>query len=199
MSAGSFNQGTNAIAMGLRAGYTNQGENCIAIGIDAGYQNQGSNSIAIGNKTGSTNQPSNSIILNASGTTLNAPYSGLFVKPLSESLFAQPNVFFDWSINRFNLRISSIRFKKNVKNIQQDTSNILKVRPREFDSISNGKHAIGYIVEELKEIDPYFVEKNGDNIFGVDYNTMLVYLVEEFKKFKNELEPILNHYEYHYE
>ena len=59
--AGNYLQGSGAIAVGYQAGQTNQRTNAIAIGFQAGQVNQGTNAIAIGFSAGQTNQAQNTI------------------------------------------------------------------------------------------------------------------------------------------
>jgi hypothetical protein len=55
-NAGQYNQGQNAVAIGIQAGQSNQGQNAIAIGNTAGQSEQGNRSIAIGMQAGQQSQ-----------------------------------------------------------------------------------------------------------------------------------------------
>ena len=82
-NAGQFNQGSNALAIGVYAGSTGQGTNAIAIGYHAGEFGQGENSIAIGAFAGGpTGLAPNSIILNASGKPQISSKTGFYVNPV---------------------------------------------------------------------------------------------------------------------
>jgi hypothetical protein len=91
LNAGQTNQGSNAVAIGAGAGY-NQGSNAVAIGLNAGQTNQGSNAVAIGAGAGQTNQGSNSIVLNATGAALSdISANTLVVKPIRNQNGALPS------------------------------------------------------------------------------------------------------------
>jgi hypothetical protein len=85
--AGYANQGTGAIAIGVRAGLTGQGSGAIAIGYNAANltQGQGANSIIISSSTVANNgiQAANTIVMNAtaSGVT-GAGSSGTYISPI---------------------------------------------------------------------------------------------------------------------
>jgi hypothetical protein len=82
---------------------------------------------------------------------------------------------------------SSIKYKKNVIDLQEDTSVIYNIRAREYDAKDNGKHFIGYIAEELNDVDTHFTWKNSDGTpEGIEWFNLLIYTIEEMKKLKNE-------------
>lgn len=75
-SAGGFNQGNYAVAIGTQAGAFNQGSESVAIGDLAGARNQGSFSVAIGLGAGQINQSTNSVAVGDSSAIFNqGPYS----------------------------------------------------------------------------------------------------------------------------
>ena len=210
--SGTNQQKENAIAIGTSAGYSDQQNNTIAIGTHSGYLNQGTNAIAIGTSAGKINQGANSIAILATGDVdieiaensivlFNVlPFQYTFSPPKPNSFYvfdrmttvSSTNLSYDTSTGEFTYSPSSIRFKKNIIDLQQDTSKILQVRPREFDLKSNNQHGIGYIAEELNDIDPYLANKDSSGtISGVHWNNMILYAIEEFKKIKAEFDPII--------
>ena len=193
MSAGKTNHGTNAIAIGTNAGTLNQSNTSIAIGFNAGNDGQGTNSIAIGTNAGSTNQHANTILINATGGVVNtSTTSAFYVAPIRGVASATPVLVYSTANNEITYNTSSIKYKKNVIDLNKETSKIYNIRAREFDAISDNKHYIGYIAEELQDIDTNFTWKNQDGLpEGIEWFNILIYLIEEVKKLKqkvNELE-----------
>ena len=86
---------------------------------------------------------------------------------------------------------SSIKYKENVIDLTEDTSVIYNVRAREYDTIEENKHKIGYIAEELNDISTHFTWKNPDGSpEGIEWFNVVVYLVEEVKKLKKRIEVL---------
>ena len=83
---------------------------------------------------------------------------------------------------------SSIKYKKNVIDLQQDTTRLYNIRAREYDTKEDDKHFIGYIAEELNDIDTHFTWKNPDGSpEGIEWFNLLLYSIEEIKKLKTKI------------
>jgi hypothetical protein len=206
-SAGLNNQGDNSIAIGSNSG-SNQRNNCIAIGTSSG-QFQVEGAIAIGSGAGSINNSltqgqssicigvgarssvSQSIVLNASGSELTASAtSGFFVKPIRSG--GGNNLTWNSDSGEITNFSSQRSHKDNIENLNTNTSSVFDLQPRTFTYKSNpasGTH-IGYIAEEVAEINPNFANYNtlGGEPVGINFNTITVFLLEEIKKLKSELE-----------
>lgn len=193
-NAGLTNQQTNAIALGTSAGTTNQGTNAIAIGAYAGQSNQGTNAIAIGAYAGYTSQNQNSIIINATGTYLNsATQNATYIAPIRGTPGATPVLVYNTINNEITYDTSSIKYKKNIIDLTEDTTKLYDIRPREYDAISDNKHYIGFIAEELNEINNLFTWKNSDGTpEGVEWFNILVFCVNEMKKMRQEINDLKN-------
>ena len=166
--------------------FNNEG---VRIGTQAGQTNQGTNAIAIGNLAGVTNQIGGSICLNASGVALNPGVTGFFVDPVRSDANATPFCVYNTTTKEITYHASSIKYKKNVVNLNQDTAKIYNTIPREYDSKSDNKHHIGYIAEELNDIDANFTWKNLDGTpEGIEWFNLLIYAIEEIKKLKERIE-----------
>jgi hypothetical protein len=81
--------------------------------------------------------------------------------------------------------------------LREDTSKILNVRAREYkgkeDNKEDNKEYIGYIAEELNEISKWFTWKNvNGSPEGIEWFNMIVYLIEECKKMRNEINMLKN-------
>ena len=187
-NAGFDTQGTNAVAIGQNAGQNNQGTNTVAIGQNAGQNNQGTNSIAIGQNAGTNSQPAGSIILNASGLALNPGSTGFFVKPI-RGAFSSSNVLsYDTGTNEIFYNGSSQRYKYDIKPIINKTDNIYQLQPKEFKYKLDDTTDIGFIAEEVADIDPAFAYVDKDGIpEGIQWNTITTYLVSEIKKMKEDI------------
>ena len=212
-NAGQKNQTRESIAIGHGAGGNNQGTGSISIGSSAGSTDQGESSIAIGQYAGNNNQAANSIILNASGNTVDSIYSnsivlcatgtgfsatgsGFFVNPIRSSSTSTPVCVYNSDTAEITYSTSSKRYKKNIRDKVINSEAIYKLRTVEFDSIQdsdNLKNIVGYIAEEVAEVDPIFAgyikDENGDNIpDSIDWFKILLYSVEEIKKQKEQLD-----------
>jgi hypothetical protein len=180
------NQGTFATAIGSGAGQFGQQIGAIAIGQSAGYTNQGSYAIAIGFQTGYTNQPANSIVINATGNIINGSASGFFVSPVRSGVSGPGLVY--TSGGEIASSASSRRYKENITDLQKDTSKIFNIQARRFDLKSGAKNRMGYIAEEVFEVDPSLVILNNENQpEALEEFHMFVCLLEEVKKLKLEL------------
>ena len=189
--AGSY--GGNAVAIGYKAGQTNQGLNAIAIGCEAGFNNQGTNAIAIGHKAGGANGPqyANTIVINATGDLLTSVNTSRFyVKPVRGVAAATPVLVYSATTGEITYNTSSIKYKKNVIDLDQATSNIYNIRAREYDSKVDDTHHIGYIAEELNDVDTNFTWKQDGLPEGIEWFNILVYTIEEMKKLKKRIDDL---------
>jgi len=177
---------SSSIAIGFQAGYTGQGAYAVAIGFQAGYTGQGAYAIAIGNVAGKTNQPANSIVINASTSDLSGTNAGFYVKPIRNLASTGGALYYN---NDFEIGInsSSIKYKENVVDLNRSTSNIYNVRAREYDWKETKQHLIGYIAEEIDEVDTLFTFKKDGKPEGIEWNNILLYAVEEIKNLKKEI------------
>lgn len=194
-NAGANNQQQSAIAIGTNAAMDTQGEYAIAIGQNVAPLNQGQNSIAIGQNIGQgvTGQANNSIVLNSSATNLDAGTTGFFVNPIRGPYSSTNVLSYNTATNEIYFNGSSRRFKHNIAPLQEDTSMIYKLVPREFDYNLNGEHDIGFIAEEANDVHPMFAYKDKDGIpEGIQWNTITTCLIAEIRKLKEEMDELNN-------
>jgi hypothetical protein len=185
--------GGNTVAIGHLAGQGTQGLNAIAIGCEAGFAGQGTNAIAIGHKAAGKNgnQDAGSIVINATGDLLTSVAANRFyVKPIRGANTATPVIVYNATNGEITYNTSSIKYKKNVIDLQEDTSKIYNIRAREYDSKIDDIHHIGYIAEELNEVDTNFTWKQNDLPEGIEWFNMLIYTIEEMKKLKKRIEDL---------
>jgi hypothetical protein len=188
--AGETNQGEQATAVGRDAGNDSQGASSVAIGVNAGQTNQGANAIAIGNSAGTLNQGSESIIINATGVAVQNTASNRFVvKPVRAVVSATPVMVYNTTTGEITHNTSSIKYKKNVIDLTEDTSSIYNVRAREYDAKDeDNKHYLGYIAEEINECNTNFTWKNEDGTAGgIEWFNLLIFTIEEMKKLRERI------------
>lgn len=87
---------------------------------------------------------------------------------------------------------SSIRYKKNVKTIDNALEKVEKLRGVEFDWKSSGKHDIGLVAEEVAEVVPEVItyEKDGKTIQGLHFQKLVGLLVEAIKEQQQEISSL---------
>lgn len=90
--------------------------------------------------------------------------------------------------NSFNAR-SDARLKTNIKPLTYHDS-ILDIPVCEYDWKDSGKHAIGFIAQDLKEVYPELVDENEDGILSIKETKLVYLLVEEVKKLKEEIQEL---------
>ena len=111
-----------------------------------------------------------------------ATISGIFMRPRGLAL-ATPVLAYNTVTNEVSYNTSSIKYKKNVIDLTEDTVAVYKLRAREYDAKSDDKHYIGYIAEEVNECSTNFSWKNSDGTpEGLEWFNILIYSIEELKK-----------------
>lgn len=190
--AGQTSQGTNSVAVGYRAGAGTQGQNSVAVGYQAGQTNQGVNCVAIGALAGQDSQYTGSIALNASGSALNPNQAGLFINPVRGTATATPVIVYNSTTKELTYNTSSRKYKDNIENLQDDTSAVLNLQPRQYTSKIDGKEYVGLIAEECNDVNPHFAWKENGEPEGIEWFNILLYLVEEVKKLKNTVSQLEN-------
>ncbi len=84
---------------------------------------------------------------------------------------------------------SDARLKTNIKPLTYHDS-ILDIPVREYDWKESGKHAIGFIAQELKEVYPELVDENEEGILSIKETKLVYLLIEEVKKLKEEIQEL---------
>jgi len=93
---------------------------------------------------------------------------------------------------------SDIRYKKNIKSIDDPLAKILKIngksyeyRTDEFKNLNFDKGAtFGLIAQELKEVIPEAVKEDSNGYFAVNYNAIIPVLVEAIKEQQKQIEQL---------
>ena len=144
-----------------------------------------------------TNQYSSSIVINAGGDwptdvsgSVYQTASGCFIRPL-RGLAASTAVYYNTSTYELSYLTSSATTKNTIQDLEMDTTVIDNLKPKTYyyNTDPGAGIQVGYIAEDVKEINPHFATydySDGDPV-AINYNTILVFLVEELKKLKEEL------------
>jgi hypothetical protein len=86
---------------------------------------------------------------------------------------------------------SSARYKKDIRDLEIDTSKIFELRPVNFTFKDTNKPSFGLIAEETQEILPELVEFNSDGLVeSVHYDRLTILLLAELKKLKEKVEHL---------
>ncbi|HLM60304.1 MAG TPA: tail fiber domain-containing protein, partial [Pyrinomonadaceae bacterium] len=84
---------------------------------------------------------------------------------------------------------SSIRYKTNVVNFTRGLDLITRLRPVSFDWKSNGQRDVGFIAEEVNQIEPLLNEyKPNGEIEGVKYAQITTALVNAVKEQQEQIQ-----------
>ncbi len=131
------------------------------------------------------------IYINYGGGSYFGGYMGIGAFPLNNILEIQQSSPTDPIADAWTI-YSSQRWKKNIRPIEGALDKVGKLRGVSFDWISDDKHDIGMVAEEVGEIIPEVVtyEENGIDARSVDYNRLTAVLVEAIKELKSENEEL---------
>ena len=85
---------------------------------------------------------------------------------------------------------SSIRYKSDVKDIQDPLGKIAQLRGVTYNWIDSGKSDVGLIAEEVSKVMPEIVsfEPNGKDAFGIDYSKLTSLLLASVKAQQDMIE-----------
>ncbi|QYO66044.1 tail fiber domain-containing protein [Leptolyngbya sp. 7M] len=203
---------------GRRAGREATGSNNTAVGIDAGRNNlTGSSNTFIGanadasatNLTfataigaGSTVSNSNTVSIGRGSdevrvngnlrVSFNARFPGtVFINLANTGNDGGEAVCWDTGSDRIMDCLSSIQYKTNIGTLTSGLDLITKLRPVSFEWIRSGKKSIGFIAEEVNEIEPRLATKSKENIVrGVDYFGMSAVLASAVKQQQEQIESL---------
>jgi hypothetical protein len=103
-----------------------------------------------------------------------------------------------WTYNGMLMRISSsARYKKNIRDLEIDTSKIYDLKTISYENNENtavdGLTSFGLLAEDVAEKIPLLATFNNENQpEGVQYKMLSVLLLNELKKLKQEIENLKN-------
>jgi len=85
---------------------------------------------------------------------------------------------------------SSIRYKKNVEDLEDRTGDVMKLRPVRYDLKKNDKTDIGLIAEEVEEIFPEVIGYKDGEVNGIDYARLSVVLLQQVQKQQSVIDSL---------
>jgi len=185
--------GIENVAFGAAALFSATGDHNTAIGDGAGDEiTSGSGNVCVGGETGTGITVGNNIIAigesvsgvsSAFGEVDNSCYIGnIFGQPADPATITTVGVDADGKLGTV---VSSRRFKKEIKPMDQISEAILALKPVTFHYKidKKGTPQFGLVAEEVAEINPDLVvhDKNGE-ILTVRYEAVNAMLLNEFLK-----------------
>jgi len=158
------------------------GSNNIAVGSGSGGTlTIGNNNIYLGANAGTASETGN-IRIGTTGTHSACFISSIGLVTLSLSATA---VLIDTSTGKLGILVSSEKFKRNIEDMDNASSNILKLRPVTFmyKEDEQDTQQFGLIAEEVDTVFPAIVlyDENGEPK-SVQYHILPVLLLNEMKK-----------------
>jgi hypothetical protein len=127
-------------------------------------------------------------------TAVNLASTGAVSFPLVSTTASAANAFLDSGNSNNLLRsTSSIRYKQDVQDLGE-SSGLLALRPVTYRSKAAAddqtKRHLGFIAEEVADIEPMLVQYADGVPDGVQYERMTVLLVAELKKLRTEFDAL---------
>ena len=144
------------------------------------------------------------------GTEYTGTGTGVFVREKDSTLSG--DVIIDGNLTVNNTltattitETSDIRLKDNIRLLENQTDNIMKLEPKRFIFINKPhEEEIGLIAQEVKEIYPEFVNEHG-GILSIEYSKLTVVLIKALKEMneknsslENKVKTLENKMEYIY-
>lgn len=83
---------------------------------------------------------------------------------------------------------SDIKLKENVEDLSYGLDDVAQMRPVEYDLKADGRHDIGFIAQEMKQVVPDVVNEMGDGTLSIQYAKLVPVLVNAIKELQAEVE-----------
>ena len=198
----SLTTGSHCIAVGRWAGYSNStGGSNIYMGTWSGqYISTGSNNICIGYRAGRdavTNIPTtntNGILIGSNteysdtGTTNEIVIGTSALAQGSNTIMLGNSSITDLYCYGSLSSPSDIKLKENVEDLPYGLDDVAQMRPVEYDLKADGRHDIGFIAQEMKQVVPDVVNEMGDGTLSIQYAKLVPVLVNAIKELQTEVE-----------
>ena len=186
---------TNIAIGGTALAQVLTGTDNIAVGGNAGinYVGAESNNIIIGTGVGGNPGDTGVTYIGTPSSTTSCYIQGIYgVTTVNTAL----PVLVDSLNGQLGTVSSSARYKENIQDMADVSSDILKLKPVTFNYKNDAKKTpqVGLIAEDVNEVMPDLVAYNKDNqIESVKYMDLIPLLLNELIKLKNEIEGIKSH------
>ncbi len=84
------------------------------------------------------------------------------------------------------------RYKEDIRDLDLGLDTIMKIKPRRFRWKSDEKEDIGYIAEEIEEVDPLLAEYNDGKLSGVKTPQMSALAIRGIQELNRKVEGLFN-------
>ncbi|MGZ3770757.1 MAG: tail fiber domain-containing protein [Bdellovibrio sp.] len=91
----------------------------------------------------------------------------------------------------FGSCVSLRKTKENIADLKIGLETVLKLRPVSFQWKNNKEHDIGFIAEEVEQVDPILAEYNKNKLSGVRYHQMPSLLVKAIQQLYTRVVELL--------
>lgn len=95
----------------------------------------------------------------------------------------------DVSVNDIYIR-SDRRLKENIQTIQNPLDVVLKLTGKTFDWKGSGRHAAGFIAQEVEQVCDELVSRSADGTMSVNYVDVIAYLTEAIKEQQKQIDEL---------
>ena len=85
---------------------------------------------------------------------------------------------------------SSIKYKKNVQDLEDRTEDVMSLRPVRYELKANDKKDIGFIAEEVAEIFPEVIGYKDGEVNSIDYSRLTVVLLQQVQKQQSMIDAL---------
>ncbi|KKR95840.1 MAG: hypothetical protein UU47_C0024G0008 [candidate division TM6 bacterium GW2011_GWE2_41_16] len=192
--AGTFTTGTGNVAVGSGAGAAvTTGARNTFVGYQAGTVcTTGADNIIVGYGvvTGAIGESNKIRIGGASGTGA-GQQNALYCAAANNSIgVAGTALYIDGTTGKIGLTTSSRRYKDNIQDMAQSSSDVTKLCPVTFNFKSDvlGARQFGLIAEEVAEVYPELVWTKDGQPEGVHYDRLPVMLLNEYQKMMHTID-----------
>jgi hypothetical protein len=211
---GFSNTGSQNTYIGAESGiYTSVGNKNVYVGYRAGYRSYGTRNVFVGTNANNTNFSSvnynnciaigDSVIVTGHNQIRigNSEAASFYAQGIYNSTTGSAANMYIASNGRIYVNTSSKRYKKDITPLEINTSNIYKLNPVSYTSLSDNKRYFGLIAEEVADVIPelaeFAIEKNvvpgssSEELIpnAVHYPILSVLLLKEVQKH----EATINH------
>lgn len=83
---------------------------------------------------------------------------------------------------------SDLKLKENVEDLPYGLDDVAQMRPVEYDLKADGRHDIGFIAQEMKQVVPDVVSEMADGTLSIQYAKLVPVLVNAIKELQAEVE-----------
>lgn len=115
---------------------------------------------------------------------------GIATTTPQEKLVVAGNAIFTGNVTALSVtETSDANLKENVTELVYGLDDIMKLRPVNFDYISNGRHSIGFIAQEVKEIIPEVVH-GSEGSYSLNYSVMTSLLTKGIQQQQQQINDL---------